>query len=580
MLLVISMITALVPIYILAENGDGSDSETSTQVQLDLYIAVNENIKLDSKEVNIEDVKVISTTDSTKTEGTITVENVTGAVTTIDKDDQGNPRPKETLAPADSTATPAPAVIGQTDEGTENEDDHDSTKTDYPINDKPNQEFNNDTWDKGLQDIGGKEKYDELTANGAEKIWESSDVKNPTSGDVIKVTHTIDVKDKPLYLEENLKLTIAADNAWIAFVNGVYVGQSGTLKNEYDGKTEDVGKLKEVFGDLSQKYVDWDNWQQIGSKDITIKDSALLDKIKNDGFIKLVIYAANEKYDTTDLVCKITDTTHQHVKECYHKHNGDISCNPAFVMYDLSGIKKAVPTPTPSSSSTATPTPTPSASSSATPTPTPSASTSTTPSESPEPTPSESPEVTPSDEPAESPSASPSASPTPSRRPTPAPSSTPDITVPSITEEPEESSTPEESTTPEESSEPEESTSPEPSQEPATEENTQQQQNVQTQRTVEQNGRSFTITQNENGDFVVLDENGVPLGYLDLPEGTSLEDFDFEDFDILDGLIPLGGLEPEVPYTGDNNRMLLFSLLGLASITGAVVLKRKMSSTK
>ncbi len=209
----------------------------------------------------------------------------------------------------------------------------------------------------------------------------------------------------------------------------------------------------------------------------------------------------------------------------------------------------------------------------------PSPSASTSPSPSPEVSESPSPSPSPSTEASESPSPSPSAS----TSPAPSPSASPEIVGPTVTEQPEATDEPEPTDEPRDEQTDEPTNEPaQPSESPAPTTQTQNEQPTQ-QRAVTQNNRDLTLQQNDDGTVMVLDENGIPLGYLELPEGTALEDFDFEEFDIMDGLIPLGGLESEpepVPYTGDSSNASFYALAGLVSVAGAFLLKRKLNQQK
>ena len=75
-----------------------------------------------------------------------------------------------------------------------------------------------------------------------------------------------------------------------------------------------------------------------------------------------------------------------------------------------------------------------------------------------------------------------------------------------------------------------------------------------------------------NNLYEIFSENGTPLGFAQLKDGESIEDW--EDYD---SLIPLGGLSEEPiknnPGTGDR---IIFVLLGLLLVCGcAAIIARK-----
>ena len=80
---------------------------------------------------------------------------------------------------------------------------------------------------------------------------------------------------------------------------------------------------------------------------------------------------------------------------------------------------------------------------------------------------------------------------------------------------------------------------------------------------------------NEDDDiWEIFDDNDIPLGYINLPEGE-----DIQDYDVPNHLIPWESTPPKVPKdnpkTGD---MLIFTLLGLVVISAGIMpfAKKKM----
>ena len=84
--------------------------------------------------------------------------------------------------------------------------------------------------------------------------------------------------------------------------------------------------------------------------------------------------------------------------------------------------------------------------------------------------------------------------------------------------------------------------------------------------TVNPNNEGLTAIQNtENpSEYLILNEEMVPLGTITLPEGMYIDEID-----VLDQLIPLGFIpERDNPQTGDS---LTATLLMMAALAGALV---------
>ncbi len=101
-------------------------------------------------------------------------------------------------------------------------------------------------WNPGL-DI-------KLNLDGAEWIWESYEVLHPIAGDIVDFQRAFDIVGTPA----SGTLYITADNGYEASVNGIGVGSA------------------QVFGDwetsnLTQTFVDRDNWQSVETWDIILK---------------------------------------------------------------------------------------------------------------------------------------------------------------------------------------------------------------------------------------------------------------------------------------------------------------------
>ncbi len=137
--------------------------------------------------------------------------------------------------------------------------------------------------------------YDGLMALAPQFIWnagsngiESSIAK---SGEAVKFEQSFQVEGSRITANTNLR--IAADNGFLVFINGTFIGQSITILHSYSLTSLDEKEIADIFGDLTRTngFVEHGNWAKIYDFNIT---SAL-----RTGTNTLTIYAYNTAHDTT-----------------------------------------------------------------------------------------------------------------------------------------------------------------------------------------------------------------------------------------------------------------------------------------
>lgn len=82
----------------------------------------------------------------------------------------------------------------------------------------------------------------------ADWIWESERVSHPVNGDIVEFQQEFNIAGTPV----NATLYITADNAFEAYVNGNFVGDSGNLKGDWRNST-----LTEEYVDTSAGISSW-----------------------------------------------------------------------------------------------------------------------------------------------------------------------------------------------------------------------------------------------------------------------------------------------------------------------------------
>ncbi len=124
-------------------------------------------------------------------------------------------------------------------------------------------------------------------------VWDSYTVNNPVDGDIVKFTTPFTVKGNEI--TEVSVFGVAADNAYIVFVNGKFVGCSDFLAAKCAGlTTENPDLVRQIFGTLRVEDVPDDSWRQVGNYDVSA--------FTNVGANVVTVYAANEYFDQDDYV--------------------------------------------------------------------------------------------------------------------------------------------------------------------------------------------------------------------------------------------------------------------------------------
>ena len=178
------------------------------------------------------------------------------------------------------------------------------------------------------------EDLDALFGSGAQLIWESNPVKNPTTGDIVKFTKTFDMGDVIIgsdgEKEGQTKIYISVDNAFIAFLNEKYVGCSdrSLQKTDWSDLNNDdaldsaiVGQL----GDMGDSVIYSTSHVRVYSFDIPA------DYFNRGETNTLAIYACNKRVDVSQ-----GDFS-------WDGEDGNYNSNPAFIMYSMPVNSSALP---------------------------------------------------------------------------------------------------------------------------------------------------------------------------------------------------------------------------------------------
>ncbi len=175
--------------------------------------------------------------------------------------------------------------------------------------------YDPDIW---VNELSKDPDYARLQEMGAQLIWESEVVKNPTHGDLVSFSHDFTIPGAQV-TDQSVVFAAAADNAWAAYLNGTFIGSAETAFKWGNitsfPENEDVAEIANVFENgLGEDQVSYDEWKNI--EFITIPGELI-----RAGGNTLTVYGLNEYYHPED--------------NEFHEHPGCVACNPAFMFYGM-----------------------------------------------------------------------------------------------------------------------------------------------------------------------------------------------------------------------------------------------------